>query len=94
MKLNVTCAGCEVSVEEIDGQCVVSAMKDGEIVEEFAIDCEESEEGSEEEMEEMEDEMEDMEDEIEDMEEEVSDEEVSEAVKSFGDFFKPTKAKK
>lgn len=93
MKLNVTCAGCEITVEEVDGQCVVSAFQDGEIVEEFTIDCEESEESDEELEDEIE--IEDDEDEIEDLEDEIEedelDEEVSESVKSFGDFFKVAK---
>ena len=83
MKLNVTCAGCEVFVEEIDGQCVVSATKDGETVEEFTIDCEESEES------------EDLEDDIEEIEDEDDeDDEISESVKSFDKFFKGETSKK
>tara|TARA_R110000772_G_scaffold20466_1_gene56656 strand:+ start:16749 stop:17090 length:342 start_codon:yes stop_codon:yes gene_type:complete len=39
MKVNVTC-GCEISIEEIDGKCTVIATQDGEVVEEFTIDCE------------------------------------------------------
>lgn len=80
MKVNVTCTGCEVTVEEIDGQCIVSAFKDGELIEEFIIDCEETEE----EIDELEDEIDELEDEIEELE----DEEVSESIKSFGNFFK------
>ena len=58
MKVNVTCMDCEITVEEIDGKCVVTAHQNGEEVESFEVNCEGSEESEELEMEdEMEDEM-------------------------------------
>lgn len=100
MKVNVTCSGCEITVEEVDGKCVVTALQDGEVVEEFTVDCDGSESGEEFEEEEFEDDVEndveefedDVEDDVEEFEEE--DEEVSESVKSFGNFFKKSAPKK
>ena len=40
MKLNVTCLDCDITIEELDGKCVIVATRDGEVVEEFSIDCE------------------------------------------------------
>lgn len=95
MKLNVMCAGCEITVEEVDGKCVVMAMKDGELVEEFAVDCEEMEEEAEEaeeEMEEAEEAEEEAEEEaLEESKEEETQEDVNESVKNFGDFMKSSK---
>ena len=89
MKINVMCAGCEVTVEEVDGKCIVIATQDGEVVEEFSIDCEEGNEEGSEEIEEL-----DMDDDMEegdsDMEEgdDDDDDDLNESVKSFNQFFK------
>ena len=91
MKVNVTCMDCEITVEEIDGKCVVTAHQNGEEVESFEVNCEGSEESEELEMEdEMEDEME--EDDLE-MEDEMEDEMVEEGVKSFDKFFSKRRRK-
>jgi hypothetical protein len=87
MKVNVTCMDCEITVEEVDGKCIVTAEQNGEVVEEFTVDC-----GSEE-SEEVEG-VEDMEDvdlkdiDVEEMEDEDEDEVVEENVKSFLNFIK------
>ena len=85
-KVMIEITGCEISVEEVDGKCVVTALKDGEVVEEFTIDCSESE-GSEDddfvELEGSED------DELED--DELEDADLNEKVKNFDTFFKNKK---
>ena len=83
MKINVMCAGCEVTVEEVDGKCVVVAIQDGEVVEEFSIDCEEKEEVDSEEIEDL-----DIDDQDEEMEDEEDEDELNESVKTFGEFIK------
>jgi hypothetical protein len=90
MKVNVTCSGCDITVEEVDGKCTVVATQDGEVVEEFTIDCESTEE-EEEEIEEIDVDVDvdvdsDMGDEYVD-----EDDEVMESVKTFDNFFKPSK---
>jgi len=77
MKVNVTCMDCEITVEEIDGKCVVIAHRNGEEVESFEIDCEGDE------TEENEDDIEDLEDDIEDAEERLE-----EGLKTFDQFYK------
>lgn len=89
MKVNVTCMDCEITVEEVDGKCVVTAVQGGEVVEEFEIDCNEYE-GSEEEVDVDVDDV-DVEDDS-DVEEE--EELVEESVKTFSKFFESNKKKK
>lgn len=72
METKVKMMDCEVTIKEEDGKVMVMAEKDGEMVEDFTVDCSEGSEESEE-----------MEEEREEMEEEMT-----EAVKSFGQFFK------
>jgi hypothetical protein len=85
MKTKVECTGCEITIEEVDGKCVVIAEKDGEVVEEFSIDCEAEELPEEgEDQEEMEEEEQE---EQEEMEMEEEDEAIEEAVKNFESYF-------
>lgn len=91
MKVNVTCAGCEVTVEEIDGKCVIVAMQDGEVVEEFSIDCEGTDE---EEIDEIDVDENDIDEEDFDEEDFDEEDEVNEGVKSFNKFFTPKSKKR
>jgi hypothetical protein len=84
MKVNVTCMDCEITVEEIDGKCVVTALQNGEEVESFEVDCGSGSEELEQPEMDMEEQPE-MDEEDMDMEEE---EIVEESVKTFKDFFK------
>tara|TARA_R110000772_G_C13275824_1_gene436650 strand:- start:182 stop:499 length:318 start_codon:yes stop_codon:yes gene_type:complete len=103
MKVNVTCSGCEITVEEIDGKCTVVATQDGEVVEEFTVDCEGSDEEVSDEVEvdevDGDNEGEELDSDDSDVEEydegDVDEEEYNESVKTFSNFFKaPAKAKK
>lgn len=95
MKVNVNCMNCEITIEEVDGKCVVTALQDGETVEEFTVNCEEdgsSEDDAAEELPTGDEEFEDEELLLDDSEgEEVSEEDeeevVVEGVKTFTQFY-------
>lgn len=93
MKVNVTCMDCEITVEEVDGKCVVTAVQGGEVVEEFEIDCNEYE-GSEEEVDVDVDDVDDVDDVEDDSDVEEEEELVEESVKTFSKFFESNKKKK
>jgi hypothetical protein len=87
MKVNVDCNNCEITIEEVDGKCIVTAIQGGEVVEEFTVDCEVESDDSEELPEEIEGGEEIEGEEIEDTEDLLDDEEVSESVKTFTEFY-------
>lgn len=99
MKTIVTCMNCEISIEEVDGKCVVVATQDGEVVEEFTLDCEASDEVEDVDVEDVD--MDDMEeegdedmDDMDDMDElPEEDDDLNEGVKTFTKFFEKKRKK-
>ena len=101
MKTTIEVHGFEIKIDEMEGKVLVSAMKDGETIEEFELEVE-GFEGSDEDMDDMEpfgqgEEEEDFggEEEEDDMEEDDMEEEAEEeaALESFSAFFKKAKKK-
>lgn len=83
MKVNITCLDCEITVEEVDGKCVVTALQDGEEVESFAVDCNEAPESDD--VEEID--AEEIDDDGDDDDDYDQEEMVGESIKTFDDFF-------
>ncbi len=106
MKTTIEVNGFEIKIEELEGKIIVSAHKDDEVIEEFALetgapmekeeDTEEvmpfgeEEDDFEEAQEEEENEMEEMEEEAEELEEEEEEEEEGK-LESFSSFIKNRK---
>lgn len=88
MKVNVDCNNCEITIEEVDGKCIVTAIQGGEVVEEFTVNCEEEslEDDSVEELPEGEEDLDNV-DVVEGEEDLLEDEEIVEGVKTFTQFY-------
>ena len=89
-KIDIDFDACEVSIEEVEGKIVITASRDGEVIEEMTVDCEEASTEAEEGENDLEGEELPIGDESSEEEEDDSDieEEMTENVKNFSDFFK------